>query len=254
MALRRQGDKWSLVRRGYRITCEELDFPTTASWQDKVTLALLKTLQKDDPVLFSAAIWQLEDHAPPIVSPYYDLLSEYRRFEGHSNSYFEGRSLHARLALGDRSALPRALALADSQPLAAGSITGLLDRFGDDAVTTLCLIAEGKLIPGHKREAAHALRRMGLPASLPTLVKLLDDPEVEVQYVAYTAIEKIRTGGKFMTAGHAFHGRGPSLRGGPAGDDRPTTHSQMLVNAMKEWWNAQGKSQYDYVLTDEEQK
>lgn len=80
--------------------------------------------------------------------------------------------------------------------------------------------------------AAHALRQIGEPASVPCLVKALDDSEFEVRYLAATALAQIagdheryvavdvfrRRGAELIRYWKARHAGGQGESGGDAGD------------------------------------
>jgi hypothetical protein len=156
--------------------------------------------------------------------------------------------------LGDESALPRALELAREDKAKAGDLVHVFSRLGDDGVTSLCLMAEGKYFPGYEREAVRKLREKAPQAALPTLIRCLDHRDGEIRYLAYTAIEKIRGHGRRMMRVTEFLGRktDPNDMTISRLEFPPTETSQKLIQEMKEWWETEGKWEFHSVLPEEE--
>lgn len=258
-ALRERGAEFAPVFEagGYEVTSRTVVLPAEAPLNEKINLILLATIRdcRDDNIAVSLALSGLIIEGATADSPYYDLLEEYISLEDNPSLLARSQALYARLRLGDVTALPAAMDHATSEPWLSARLPQVLQTFGDDAVTTLCLIADGKILPKRKMQAVEALRRMAPPTALPVLIRALDDPNREVRYHAYAAIEKIR-GKRFTTTFAEFNGRTIDPHGvhvqrsnDPPPDD---THSNMLINEMKQWWETEGKRQYDYVLKDQD--
>ena len=229
---------------GYKVTSRTLTLPDEAPLREKINLIRLATIRDcpDDNIAVSLALSGLIIEGATADSPYYDLLEEYIRLEEYPDLLARCQALYARLRLGDVTALPAAMDHATSEPWLSARLPQVLQTFGDDAVTTLCLITDGKILSQRKKQAVEALRRMAPPAALPTLIRALDDPNREVRYHAYAAIEKIR-GAQWETTFADFEG---STNGQP-----DEAHTQILVDQMKEWWETEGRRQFDYVLPKE---
>jgi len=261
VSLRRQGSVYTPVARlAYEITSRTVQLPVEAPLQEKINLLLLATLRdcRDNAMICGLVFDGLRWERASLDSPYYDLLSEYRRFDSHPQAALQAQAAYARLLLGDETALSRAMRVADKEKWLAPRLPDALQKFGDDAVTTLCLLAEGKCAKGGEANALRVLREMKSPYALPTLIRCLDNPDAGVRYMAYSAIES--TTGRYGTKVDDFIGTDhltPEQREKYTGGhlqlefNPPTTHSIMLVEKMKQWWEGEGEKQFDYTLPKE---
>ena len=253
-AFRQEGIWYAPAMSGaYEVTSRTIGFPPDAPLSEKINLVLLATLRDcaDKPQLVPAAFRGLREQGASLDSPYYDLLSEYRRLERHPLQSVQAEALYSLLLLGDDGALAHALELARTGGALGDRLPDLLQRFGEDAVTTLCLIAEGKFLKKAESDALRVLREMKSPYALPTLIRCLDNPDGGVQYMAYSAIERTITKGQRMSSVDEFLGLTPSNGIREFKFNPLPPHSVMLVEKMKQWWEAEGKRQFDYVLPKE---
>ena len=223
------------------ITSAPIHLPDEASLDERINIILIESLRAWRNDIRSSLIIRALARRANNDSPYYSLLRELLALEGSSNSYVRMFAVRARLELNDPSAMAAALKLAGEEEMMQPWIPPALERFGEDGVTTLCLIAEGRYLPIGKVRAVESLRHLASPRSLPTLIKILDDPTPDLQYYAFSAIEKIRFG-DMITMGNDFYG-GP----GDSSGQRPTAHSQARVEEVKKWWREEGQKQFDYV-------
>ena len=232
------------------ITSGPVHLPAEASLDEKINIILFESLRA----------WRNDTRSTLIIrsllprvrgdSPYYNLLQELLLLEGSSNSRVREASVRARLELSDPSALPLALKLAAEEGILQSRIPAALERLGEDGVTTLCLIGEEKYLPKGKVQAIESLRRLASPRSLPTMMKVLDDRKPRLQYIAYSAIEKIRYG-EMITGSDVFFGYAGSedMRIRHEDEMKPTAQSEARVEEVKRWWREEGQKHFDYVAT-----
>jgi hypothetical protein len=250
--------------------------------QEKTNLVMLATLkQVADPGVASRAMSLFLRKALP-DSAYYDLWPELeamgrghrleqqallKRIElgdetvwlrvaelGQSDPEFQKvvmPVLLKRLSRGNKLALPIAFKIARDDPEMMAPVIGHLPRFGEDAMTTLCLIAEGKYLPGSEKAAFDTICGMPPcphPATLPALIKALDDPRVGIRYRAYTEIESARwTYLRYQWPVPSTLEFQPDSRGGWDFAAPPTARARQYCNRMKTWWDAEGEEQFESV-------
>jgi hypothetical protein len=111
------------------------------------------------PELVRAGISGLRMNQASLDSDYYDLLEEYRRLEGHTDARVRRDAVLARMHLRDETVLQQALAMAENDVFITSILPDYLEVFGDDSVTTLCLMAEGKYLSCDKKKTMWGLRR-----------------------------------------------------------------------------------------------
>jgi hypothetical protein len=243
VAFTRLGSQYAPGPRGYEVTTRTVELPAEAPLREKINLLLLATVRdcRDNAMICRQAFSGLREKGASLDSPYYDLLAEYRRFDAAPQPHLRTEAAYARLLLGDESAIARTMALAANDKRLAARLPDALRQFGDDAVTTLCLLAEGKCAKGGEDNALRVLREMKSPYALPTLIRCLDNPDGGVQYMAYSAIERTISKGQRMSSVDQFLGRQPGDGTTQLKFNPLPPHSVRLVEKMKQWWEGRGK-------------
>lgn len=206
-------------------------------------LAWAKTAEKDKAGALVSRIARV--YKKGFQSPDHDLLNMILDLQAQRPD-IQKNTIWARIRLGDATALSEEIERC--RKLGRSFDTDFTGLDSDDAVTTLNLILEGTRYPwmaNSRRAAATQLRHIAHTSSLPYLIKALDDPNPRIRYHSYGAIEKIsgKTGiakvGEFMNTGGI-------PRNGPF-----SPKGEKLIDQMKQWWEREGKRQFDYVSPKE---
>jgi hypothetical protein len=228
----------------------DLHLPEDAPLRDKVVLVLLTSLQYGDEDMARQAIGMLSEPFARADSPHYDPMQILLETPLSSPS-LAAECLSARMTWNDDSALVEAIEMTRKKPdgVFRWRFHGLKS---DDAITSLNLILEGRRWPWmnpYRRQAAARLAELKSPRSLPYLIAVLDDPNMLIRYEALRGLQRIRKMYPVKGWGDITQ-RARFLRA-----DIPMSEEGLrLVQEMKQWWETEGRRQYDYVLTDERQK
>ena len=219
-----------------------LTIPDEAPLLDRMVLVRLSVFHTSEKYARSvlASLWPGRAR---IDSPYYDLMAIFLQAPATSPS-LTTQALHIRMLWGDTAALGEAIDVSRRS-----GQTWSLEGLGDDAATTLNLILEGKRWPwmdGSRLSAAKQLSRIAHPSSLPYAVKAMDDPDSRIRWYAYFIADSIRKSRE-----------SPPPRGFLADSYRTaetplSAEGKRLIDEMKQWWETEGKRQFDYVLPKEE--
>lgn len=227
---------------------EGFQIPREAPIKDKIVLlAIARFHDSEDDA--NRALNLLDPAIANVDSPYYDVMKILHSIPVTSSSLYV-RALTKRMAFGDAAALDEATELTRNspQPRPRWSFRGLE---GEDVVTTLNLVLEGKVWPWMNDSRAGALGRLAEiahPSSLPHLMAVLDHPDARWRYTAFKGIERIR-GRRPVTPMREFFDRSRSSM--YRADSPLSENGTRLINEMKQWWQNEGKRQFDYVLPEE---
>lgn len=224
-------------------TSQQISLPEKADWRDKLTILAIDAIETGDETRAKLALGRLEPNWARPDSPYYKVFDVLERVE-HTSPSLARETVPIRLRWGESSALKDAIELTRR----GERVLLEFDQVkSEDALTTLNLILEGKRWPwmnDYRVAVVEHLRTLAQPASMPYLVRALDDPDRRIQFYSCTAIRKIRGLGMGPSARAFLY----SMELEP--DSPLTAMGYEKVAEAKHWWAAEGNRRFARELPD----
>lgn len=228
------------------------EIPSNAPIEERVRMLLLATVEQGPKGTARAAVYALASDSvrKNRETGYGDLILTLRRIQ-KIRPEIAGNILHARMMYGDKAVLDEYIEACRLDGRAYGAVCGFEAFKTDDIVTTLNLILEGKRWPWMEPSrvgAAAQLREIGHVSSLPYFIAALDDPDSRIRFYAFTGVQKLRGRKRYAPLRPFFDPK----EGAAFTSDAPLSeYGIQMIQEAKEWWETEGKRQFDYVLPEE---